>query len=235
MRTRRLLPAKNLRYAVGEIFLIVIGVSLALMASAWYENAQEQREELFSLQQLRAAVETDLARVEALSMRLRRGESELLELFDMLQGDNPPTNEMESYFGAVTTWHALEIQAGPYEELKNRGLSLISRDSLRSALVDLYERRLVGLQTTSQADVEFSSNQVVPYFNEHFIRQFGGEWAWIPVGGYEALRSDIYFRNLLLEKLRRIQRYFLPACERYSLAARSVLGEIESEIARLVN
>jgi hypothetical protein len=233
MRLSRLLHAKSWKYAVGEIFLIVVGVSLALMASAWYEDVQERQEEVLSLRQLKVALETDLARVETLSRQLKQSEQELLELYGALKGDEPLTDEVSLYLGEVATWYALQLRTGPYEEIKNRGFSLISKASLRSALVDLYEQRVGDLQTTSQADMEFSANQVTPYLNEHFVRSLDGEW--VPVRSRDSLRSDVYLQNLVIGKLRRLQRWFLPRCQEYLTVAQSLLDEIDTELARLTS
>ena len=34
----------NWRYAVGEVLLIIIGVTVALAGTAWYEDKQKRRE-----------------------------------------------------------------------------------------------------------------------------------------------------------------------------------------------
>ncbi len=60
MRISRILAAANWKYAVGEVFLIVVAITLALMANSWYENSQERRYEVLVLQQIRDALESDL-------------------------------------------------------------------------------------------------------------------------------------------------------------------------------
>jgi hypothetical protein len=46
MRVSRLVSAPNWRYAIGEILLIVVDVSIALAASSWYEGRLERRNEV---------------------------------------------------------------------------------------------------------------------------------------------------------------------------------------------
>lgn len=60
MRVSRLVSASNWRYAVGEVFLIVVGVTIALAASSWYEERQERRDQVLVLQQLRQTLSEDL-------------------------------------------------------------------------------------------------------------------------------------------------------------------------------
>lgn len=61
MRSSVLLRSANWKYVVGELLLIVVGVTLALMASSWYENRGERQDESQSLQQISLALEADLA------------------------------------------------------------------------------------------------------------------------------------------------------------------------------
>lgn len=60
MPVSRIIRATNWKYAVGEVFLIVVGITLALMATSWYENWQERRYESLVLGQLKVALESDL-------------------------------------------------------------------------------------------------------------------------------------------------------------------------------
>ena len=63
MRVSRLVSAPNWHYAVGEIVLIVVGVTVALAATSWYEGQQEQRDEIVVLQQLRQTLSEDLQEI----------------------------------------------------------------------------------------------------------------------------------------------------------------------------
>jgi len=56
----RLLRARNLRYALGEIGLIFVGITLALIANARYENLKSREEEGEILTQLIVSLQTDI-------------------------------------------------------------------------------------------------------------------------------------------------------------------------------
>ena len=66
MRGSRIVSALNWRYAVGEVLLIVIGVSIALAANSWWEDRKAREEELAMLAQLKSALEVDLQEFEAM-------------------------------------------------------------------------------------------------------------------------------------------------------------------------
>lgn len=229
---RKLSNLSNWKHAIGEVCLIVVGVTLALAANSWYEEIQERAEEVRALRQLRSALEADVADFAAFYSSLKLTERELGTLLDALDA-RQLSPDMSSALGHVSYWHAIEIRTGPYEEIKNRGFALISDAALRSSLIDLYERAFPALRGTIEADIAFSSNQVSEYFYRNFARDVGGPW--VPIGGYDALHEDGYFRNLVVAKMNRLQAFFLPSSERFTSASRSVLEKLDSEIARLSN
>ncbi len=82
MRAARFFNATNWKYALGEVLLIVVGITIALAANSWYEDWQERRDERQVLQQLQQALEIDLDEFEsryALETRIFQNVSALLE------------------------------------------------------------------------------------------------------------------------------------------------------------
>lgn len=222
--------ASTLRYAIGEIFLIVVGVSLALAANSWYQETQLRKEELRALQQIKVALEADVADFSAFVERLQVTERDMLALWNALESETL-SEEFASQITSLTVFRAALIRSGPYEEIKNRGFALISNASIRSALIDLYERLAPTVEGVADVDRDFSSNLIGPYFQENFVISPDGPW--MPAEGYDALQRDAYFRNLVAQKLGRTRQFFMPTPKAYLAAAQKLLAEIDTEIARL--
>lgn len=186
------------RYAVGEVILIVAGVSLALMANSWYENWQEARYESQALQQINDALESDLEYLHGRFQELKGSEQILMALLDKLQSEVVLAADSEADFQSVIMWRGMRVRSGPYEELKNRGLSIVSDDMLRLSLIDLYENRFSALQGVTANDQIFSRDQVLPFFYRNFRRVDYQKWS--PIDGYQELDNDPYFENLVAAK-----------------------------------
>ena len=62
-RFGRAASAINWRYALGEIALIVVGIVIALQASAWWDNLAERRLEATYLAQLHHELTLDREQV----------------------------------------------------------------------------------------------------------------------------------------------------------------------------
>ncbi len=229
MRITRLVNEISWKYAVGEVFLIVAGVSLALMANSWYGNWQEARYESQALLQISDALESDLEYLRARFQDLKESEQILLALLGKLQSEVALTADSEGDFQSVIMWRGMRVRSGPYEELKNRGLSLVSDDMLRLSLIDLYENRFSALQGVTANDQIFSRDQVLPFFYRTFRRVDFQRWS--PIDGYEELDNDLYFENLVAAKLDRLQGILLPAYEEFFQTAEGVLAQIRNELS----
>ena len=131
----------NWRYALGELFLIVIGVSIALAASSWYEDQIDHRTEVEYLDRLRAALAIDIARFTDFERVLETKANTLKALStetatSLISGDADGLMRDLNY----SSFKALpESNSATFEELKSTGkLALIRDSSLRDALAQYY-------------------------------------------------------------------------------------------------
>ncbi len=131
----------NWRYAIGELLLIVMGVSIALAASSWYEDQIDRRTEAEYLDRLRAALAIDIARFTDFERVLNIKANTLKALStgiatSLLSGDADDLMHDLTY----SSFKALpESNSATYEELKSTGkLALIRDVNLRDALAQYY-------------------------------------------------------------------------------------------------
>ena len=227
MRPSRIISSPNWKYALGEIFLIVVGVTLALMATSWYESRQERKDEFDALQQIKIALESDLESLNEDFHDMQESEKDAAKLLQFVRSGADHDPAINPSFSSVVRWRIARVRSAPYEQIKSRGFSLISNSSLRVKLIDLYESQLPDLREATDNDQAVSRDQIAPYFFARFRRPDGREWEPID---YAALHADPVFENLLIAKLRRLQGYVLPAYESVIDAIHEVLEEINQEL-----
>jgi hypothetical protein len=223
MRVSRLVSVENWQYAVGEVVLIVVGITIALAANTWYEQQREHRDEILVLEQIEESLNADLALFVENFKTMQRSEQEIVALLAHLEAGDPYSASLDPYFRSAIRWRGIRIRSAPYEELKNRGFDLISDSSLRNRLIDFYEFHFPALLGPTNIDREFSIKQVLPYFMSHFRQTDAREW--IP-NDYSILRSDPYFANLLRMKLFRLRDFLLPQYETNVETIQDILTEI---------
>ena len=80
MRVSRLVSAENWQYAVGEVVLIVVGITIALAANSWYEQQRERRDEILVLEQIEESLNADLALFVENFRTMQQSEQEIVAL-----------------------------------------------------------------------------------------------------------------------------------------------------------
>ena len=237
MRVSRLVSAPNWRYAIGEVALIVIGVTIALAATSWYQARQERHDEILVLQQLHRTLSEDLQEIEQTWEFTRNREQNLTALVAHLESDLPYTPELGVKFQALLGWRIVSIKTAPFEALKVQSYKGISNPVLREKLVSFYEDRFATLEHNLNLDRDFAIEKVQPYFFRNFTMRVatwndvdGGNQDWVPID-YDKIKAEPYIANLCRFRADLLRRFALP---QYAVAAElvhEILEEIEKELA----
>ena len=214
----------NWRHAIGEVLLIVIGVSIALAANSWYEDRKERADERDILGQIRAALLVDLEEFSTNQRAHLEQESTIIALIEHMEGDEALGPDMVPMFRAARRWRGTSSNSAPYEALKSRGFELISDSVLRNEIIYYYEELATRVANSSQTDSAFVMDRLAPYMDANFYYQ---DTARLVPLDYEALRDDVRFRNLLLNKLNRLQNFILPGYQEATRAIRALVDSID--------
>ena len=220
----------NWKYAFSEILLIVIGVTIALAGTAWYEERGHRIEEISVLQQLRETLEEDLQDVIGYKSGIDEIEQNIRGLIIHIESDQPYTEELDYYFGSLASWRSTTIRMAPFETLKSGGFELISSETLRKKLIAFYEDTYPTLQSNSGIDRDFVRQKVWAYFFENFYRPDLDSRRWSPVD-YEMVRKEPYVLNLCKWRVRSLNRFLRGDFETAITQIRELLNEIEVEIS----
>jgi hypothetical protein len=237
MRVSRLVSAPNWRYAIGEVALIVVGVTIALAGTSWYEGRQERRDEILVLQQLRQTLSEDLQDINMTWEMTRQRERNITALLDHLESDSPYTEELARNFQSLFGWRTVRITTAPFEALKAQSYRLISNAILREKLISFYEDHFAKLEYNSNLDRDFAIDKIQPYFFKNFVVHVldssdvdGGAQAWVPTD-YEKMKAEFYIVNLCQHRADILRRFVLRDYGITTAAIREILDEIEKELA----
>ena len=219
----------NWRYAVGEVLLIIIGVTVALAGTAWYEDKQKRREEISALQQLRETLAEDVEEIIRYQTQINEFDQDIRKLISHIESSQPYTAELEYYFGSLASWRSATIRTAPFEALKSGGFELISSTVLRSKLVAFYEDAYPSLQSNSDIDRDFVRQKVWAYFFEHFRKPDMETKNWRPVD-YERVRIEPQVLNFSKWRIRSLNTFLMRDLEIAIAQIREILHDIEAEI-----
>lgn len=140
---RNNMNSKYIKYAIGEVFLVVIGILIALSINNWSENSKERKFEKKMLTEIHLALESDIDYFENNINRLNSLDSATEVMLRLIDEKAPFIDSLynhgrrRSYF--LATGIIYQYNPGPYEALKATGVDKIKNDLLRKELINLYD------------------------------------------------------------------------------------------------
>ena len=171
---------KYLKYAIGEIVLVVIGILIALQINNWNEESKNRKQESQILLQLKSEFEQNLAELE-LKISMRK---EMLDATTRILAyyDNPKTwtlaDSVASDFRKTFYTPTFNPVTGVTDELLSSGkLYIIENERLKISLTNWtgVSSRLIEYEEDLRNHTE---NHYRPYFKEnHSYRDlYNGYW-----------------------------------------------------------
>lgn len=136
---------RYLVYALGEIFLVVIGILIALQINNWNENQKNKATEQKLLKELKDDLSETLRDLKTdiviASDHLAMSDSLYSSLY--LKGETPEAITIGFWF--LYKRGSLFAKISSYESIKNAGIDLIQDDELRIQITKFYEMDLMRI------------------------------------------------------------------------------------------
>ena len=223
-------PLKYLRYAIGEIVLVVIGILIALSINNWNENRKRQNEELILLADVKNNLETTLSSFRSDTIYNANTIVQYHKIENYIDNDLPYSIELDSVFGILTFWSGPTITATAYNSLQSKGLDLIKNEALKQDIINMYEEVLKGLFTDYEnGESKLSEVIVDPFFVKHVKRLNNKSLNLARPNDFESLKKNQEFSNILSAIIRQRKRGILY----YTVVMNQIetlIDEIENEI-----
>ena len=199
-------------YAIGEIALVVIGILIALQINNWNEAKQLSQKEIKTLHEFRDALVKDTLFLGRGVMTMESIDWGIQNILDYLGGTQSEIDSLGSSFGLSLYNQLFYPTMGPYESLKSYGFSLISNDTLRNEILDIYEQRLPGLQRENE-DYLRVEEWLIQYSSKLFdnlgttddVTEQGFRIRKIYPHKIKSLKEDKEYQTLLNTKLSKLQ------------------------------
>jgi len=133
-------PMKYMRYAIGEILLVVIGILIALQINTWNEHRKDKIAESNILQDIKGSVSTDIQQLK-LRIELAKGDIHSANIIlNYIEKNIPYNDSLNKHCWIITTTKnkIFTPQISAYKVLESKGIDLISNDQLKKQILDLY-------------------------------------------------------------------------------------------------
>jgi len=186
---------RYLKYAIGEIILVVIGILIALQINNWNEQRKVDREIVKTLTEIRSNLISDSLSIR--ETRIKKSEDINIQytVIHALESRNIPYDSIEYHLGRVMIARRIVLVDNGYQLMKKFGLELLKNQELRNELINYYTNSTKKINDdTADDDYEFRT-VFLPYVRNHFL-----DLNWSKRGvpaDYEQLKSDQYFLTSL--------------------------------------
>lgn len=196
---QRLLTENKIRnyllYSIGEILLIFIGVVIAISATQWKNEQEENTYEKEALNEIYKGLQADYAKLEILISNTQKGINRITILDSLLKQELPVyKSSLDTLFGAVYGFRFFSMEKANYEDLKMNSLNLVKNSALRRQLIVVFES---GYSTNEKDyEIELWVNDIIrPYYLENFRNLRLSESA-TPLS-YKEVWGDSYYKNMV--------------------------------------
>jgi hypothetical protein len=232
---------KYLKYAIGEIILVVIGILIALQINTWNEERKTAIEEGLYLNRLLAENKEDLESFSIEIKNLEKGIETILTFSEALKTLNPLDTLLvkaaNGYFQFGSIYPTFTSSSSTFDDLSSTGnLKVISNSSLRDKLVKHYalhkqtaERIRVGIEWALPVDGAFTY--------EHSIMRFEPSSTFLfPQSSMEDLALDLKDNRLDFINVAAAQYWLkndaITQLKALSNETKDVIEHLENEIAK---
>ena len=188
---------KYLKYAIGEIILVVIGILIALQINNWNEDRKLQKEELNLLIELKSNLEVTLNNFKNDTLDNLNSIHQFEKIESYIKENLPYNSELDSAFRQLRGWRSPYPIYTAYTTLKTKGLDIISNGPLRNKIVNLYESDFMILSTDYDKDEWNLMLAVVTPFYSKFIRSSDVSNKLAIPNDFESLKHNDEFINIL--------------------------------------
>ena len=151
-------PIKYMRYAIGEIVLVVIGILIALSINNWNENRKTRITELTYLENIKTDLQLNITSLDTFIVSRKtsiKSTNIVIEYFEKTKPIN--FNDFNYHSLIVMVWYPFEQNDNTYQELMNSGqLSIISNKTIKNNLqnVNAGLNKITFIESEMQQDFE---------------------------------------------------------------------------------
>jgi hypothetical protein len=245
---------KYLKYAIGEIVLVVIGILIALSINNWNEKQKLKTQEIEILQNFQNSLKEDLKGLNHSISINKRVKNSMNLLLDYMNQDLPYQDSLKYHFGNTNVQWEFNISSSVFDALKSKDLNLISNDSLRQEIIYLHtwsNGSYVTDQKRYRDILENASENILNKRFDEFWKDNYEKWktsnsyednfklndliSEMTPNDFESLKKDKEYLYFLKSLRNRFNWYIEMQSESMQLLLKNTLIVIEKELVILQN
>ena len=191
-----------MRYAIGEIILVVIGILIALQINNWNEENKIRNIEIETLNEIRGNLYVDLTEISADITIMDSVNNAGKVIRNLLKRENVPSQLFKYHIHISRLYPHFDPNRSGYSLLMSEGIEIVSNDSLRGAITKLYEQDYPYYSKYENERVSLISHVYNPRIVDYFSFEWSDEGSFkgtseISQDNYLKMINDTSFINTL--------------------------------------
>lgn len=224
-----------LAYAIGEIFLVMIGILLALQVNEWRDIRIQHRKEIKTIELLIRDLKADKEKMEFFKEKLIQQEKGVIQFLDWIQKETYPDSTLKYARIGLTIWNYRPTYPTYTGLLESGNLDLISDPETRDLVIEYHDETIPYLDDLRERYKQMGlkmDETFEPYLS---YRNEDGEWKLIGTFQGRELQADILSQNILASAgnqrawlIHRIEEIFIPSNQELGKALSLYLEDLKS-------
>ena len=215
-------PLKYMRYAIGEIVLVVIGILIALQINTWNEERKLKSKERKSLTALRKDLNQNLNDIDINIISLQKSKKSNETIIYHIENKLAYNDSLDYHFSMLYPFISFTINQTTYETLKQGGMDLISNDSLRNSISNLYSNRFKAYHT-------FETTYMVNHYLDHIKPMFISEFVTFEL--YSSAHPKNYDQFILNSENKQILIFTAGFCNTFI----GIQSNLKTEVEKIID
>ena len=155
-------PLQYVRYAIGEIVLVVIGILIALQVNNWNEGRRESILQRKILKEIEANLELDLVEIQEDINIMDSISNACGQVLLHLEREDKPSKTFNYRMASIRANPHFDPNQSGYSLLVSKGLDIIRNDSLREYISVLYESNYAYYKRYEEERTQFKIQHIYP-------------------------------------------------------------------------
>jgi len=126
------------KYAIGEIVLVVFGILIALQLNNWNEERKMGIQEKAILEELDKNLQSNLEILEDFLKGQEQRRNEIKWILHHIESKAPYSDSLSIYLRRVRFFEELSLVSSAYQSLKSIGFDLIRSQELKMEIIHLF-------------------------------------------------------------------------------------------------
>ena len=197
-------------YVVLEVFLVVIGILIALDFNDRSIMRNNRMEEIKICKELNEDLEFNLVELNTLFSSLEGKSRNIDSILYYIMNDVPHDSTFNQRISRLPSNGIFNMSTTTYEYVKNKGVNVISSDTLRKSLMIIYDLDFYNIKYRESTMTMIRSEMLLPTIFELFGPEVISEGdttsyilATVP-NNYEELKKNTNFQNKLMYYKRQV-------------------------------